>query len=518
VSRGDLKPRWRDLLRGGFGPSAVQHDRQHESAVVRELRAALGVDDVLSLPEDVLVYEYDYGLDRSPPELVVFPSTAAEVSAVVTIAERHGLPIIARGAGTGIAGGAIPIQGGIVIACSRLNAIRQVRAEDRAVLVEPGAVNLDVSAEVQADGLFFAPDPSSQKASTIGGNVGNNAGGPHCLAHGVTVNHVLGLEVVLAGGETLTLGGCAPDPPGFDLTGLVVGSEGTLAIVTSALLRLMRLPEAVRTFLAVFESVDAASTSVSEIIAAGLVPAALELMDRPALQAIEAAFKAGYPPDAGAVLLVEIDGLPEALDEQAATIESVCTRNNALYVQIATDERARARLWAARKGAASAMGRLAPNYYLHDAVVARSKLPDVLARVNAVGAAHGLPIANIFHAGDGNLHPMIMFDAREPGILERVKQAGEEMLRICVEAGGTISGEHGVGVEKNEFMPWIFSPADLDVMERIRLAFDPGRCLNPGKVLPRGAGCADQPPGQRAEASASRRAATPPGERTGLWI
>jgi glycolate oxidase len=374
---------------------------------------------------------------------------------------------------------------------ARLKGILAVDYDDRTALVEPGVVNLDVTAAVADDGFFFAPDPSSQKASTIGGNVGNNAGGPHCLAYGVTTNHVLGVEVVCEDGELLRFGGAAPDGPGYDLTGLMVGSEGTLGLVTKVLVRLVRAPEGVRTFLAVFDSVDAASASVSDIIGAGMIPAALELMDQRALQAIEAAFQAGYPPEAGAVLLIEVDGLEETLELQQPAIEAVCRRRGALRFQAAADAEARARLWAARKGAASAMGRIAPNYYLHDAVVNRSKLPEVLRRVIAIGEAYDLPVANLFHAGDGNLHPMIMFDAREAGIMERVVRAGEEMLRVCVEAGGTISGEHGIGVEKNRFMPWIFSEADLGVMERVRAAFDPDGRLNPGKVLPSGAACAD---------------------------
>jgi glycolate oxidase len=364
-------------------------------------------------------------------------------------------------------------------------------------------VNLDVSTAVEPDGYFFAPDPSSQKASTIGGNVGTNAGGPHCLAHGVTVNHVLGLEVVLPDGEINWLGGAAPDQTGYDLVGLMVGSEGTLGVATSVMLRLMRQPEAVRTFLAIFDGVDSASASVSEIIGAGIVPAALELMDRTALRAIEAAYQAGYPPEAGAVLLIEIDGLVESLDQAQPRLEAICRAHGAISFQAAADAQARAKLWAARKGAASAMGRLAPNYYLHDAVVARSKLPGVLRKVIAVGEAYDLPVANLFHAGDGNLHPMIMFDRRQPGVMERVMAAGREMLQACVDAGGTISGEHGIGVEKNQFMPWIFSSDDLEVMNRVRAAFDPTGRMNPGKVLPTGAPCGDVSAHPRAAVSAA---------------
>jgi glycolate oxidase len=459
--------------------------------VVRELRAALGPDNVLVAPEDLLVYEYDFGLDRAAPDLVVVPSTTQQVAEIVRIARRHGLPLTPRGAGTGISGGAVPVQGGIVLVLTRLNHILEVDYENRVVLVEPGVVNLDVTVRVRDDGYLFAPDPSSQKASTIGGNVANNAGGPHCLASGVMANHVLGLEVVLEDGEIVWLGGAAPDRPGYDLTGFVVGSEGTVGIVTKALLRLTRAPEAVRTFLAVFDSVDAASASVSDVIAAGIVPAALEMMDQLLIQVVEAAFHAGFPPEAAAVLLIEIEGLRETVAEQARSIEAICRRGGALRVDTAVDEQARAKLWAARKGAAGAIGRLAPNYYLHDAVVARTRLPEVLRHILTIAQQHGVQVANVFHAGDGNLHPMIPFDAREPGAQERVLTAGREMLRACVAAGGTISGEHGIGVEKNRFMPWIFSADDLAVMDRARAAFDPRRGFNPGKVLPAGSTCLD---------------------------
>jgi glycolate dehydrogenase FAD-linked subunit len=446
---------------------------------------------VLYRPEDVIVYEYDYGLERAVPDGVVFPNTAEEVAEVARVTRRHSVPLLPRGAGTGVAGGSVPVNAGIVVALARLKRVLAVDYDNRTALVEPGVVNLDITAAVEADGYFFAPDPSSQKASTIGGNVGNNAGGPHCLAYGVTANHVLGMEVVLEDGQAVWLGGAAPDSPGYDLTGFMVGSEGTLGIVTKVLVRLLRQPEGVRTFLAIFDNVDAASASVSGIIAAGMVPAALELMDQRALQAIEAAFHAGYPPEAGAVLLIEVDGLSESLDAQEAAIEAICRRQGVLRFETASDAEARDKLWAARKGAASAMGRIAPNYYLHDAVVARSKLPGVLSRVIAIGEAHELPVANLFHAGDGNLHPMILFDVREEGVMPRVMQAGREMLQACVEAGGTISGEHGIGVEKNNFMPWIFSDEDLAIMERARSALDPDRRLNPGKILPTGAACHD---------------------------
>jgi len=448
------------------------------------LRRELGPGVIFTGTENVIVYEYDYGLDRGMPDLVALPRTTADVQVLVREAQAAGVPIVARGAGTGISGGAVANRGGLVIGLARMNRIVEIDADNRCAVVQPGVINLDLSRVAEPYGLFFAPDPSSQKASTIGGNVANNAGGPHCLALGVTVNHILGLEVVLHDGTIVDLGGRSPDGPGLDLTGLLVGSEGTLGIVTEATVRLLPLPEAVRTTLAIFESVEAASEAVSGLIGGGLVPAALEMMDRLALSAIEAAFHAGYPPEAGAVLLVEVDGLLEQVEAQAALVDAVCREAGALEIRLARTADERARLWAARKGAASAMGRIAPNYYLHDAVVPRTKLPQILAHVVEIGQRYDLPIANLFHAGDGNLHPMILFDVREAGILERVMAAGVEILTRCVEAGGTITGEHGVGLEKQSFMPLIFSPADLGVMARVREAIDPAGNFNPSKILP----------------------------------
>jgi glycolate oxidase len=430
------------------------------------------------------MYEYDYGLDRAAPQLVALPRSAADVQVLVREAQTAGVPIVARGAGTGISGGSVPSRGGLVISTARMHRILEIDVDNRCAVVEPGVVNLDLSRAAEQYGLFFAPDPSSQKSSTIGGNVANNAGGPHCLSLGVTVNHVLGLELVLHDGSFIRLGGKAAETPGFDLTGLVVGSEGTLGVVTEATVRLLPLPPAIRTTLALFDSVERASDAVSQLIARGVVPSALEMMDRLALSAIEAAFHAGYPPEAGAVLLVEVDGLLEQVEAQAAIVDSVARTAGAMEIRLAATDEARARLWAARKGAASAMGRIAPNYYLHDAVVPRTRLPAILARVVEIGERYELPIANLFHAGDGNLHPMILFDAREPGVLERVLAAGREILMQCIEAGGTITGEHGVGLEKQAFMPLIFSRADLDIMRRVREAIDPSGNFNPAKVLP----------------------------------
>jgi glycolate oxidase len=452
--------------------------------LAERLDEMLGPGAVFSAAEDVIMYEYDYGLDRAMPDLVALPRSTADVQALVREARSSGLPVVARGAGTGIAGGAVPRRGGLVISTARMNRVLEIDRENRCAVVQPGVVNLDLSKVAEPYGLFFAPDPSSQKASTIGGNIANNAGGPHCLSLGATVNHVLGLEVVVHDGSVVRLGGKTPDESGLDLTGLLVGSEGTLGVVTEATVRLLPLPEAVRTALALFGSVEAASEAVSRLIGRGVVPSALEMMDRLALSAIEAAFHAGYPPEAGAVLLVEVDGLLEQVEAQAAVVDEVCRGAGAIEIRLAASDEDRARLWAARKGAASAMGRIAPNYYLHDAVVPRTRLPEILARVVEIGRRYDLPIANLFHAGDGNLHPMILFDVRQPGILDRVLAAGHEILSSCIDAGGTITGEHGVGMEKQAVMPLIFSADDLDVMRRVRVAIDPSGNFNPDKVLP----------------------------------
>ena len=490
-------------------------------ALAAQLRAALGDDAVYRLPEDVIVYEYDYGMDRGMPDLAVIPSTTEQVQAAVRLARAAGVPIVPRGAGTGIAGGAIPRHGGLVISTARLNRVMAIDVPNRCAVVQPGVVNLELSKLTEPLGLFFAPDPSSQKASTIGGNVGNNAGGPHCLSLGVTANHILGVEMVLEDGTLVRFGGKSSDSPGLDLTGLTVGSEGTIGIVTEVTVKLLPLPEAIRTTLAIFPSVAHASEAVSAVIGRGIVPAALEMMDRLALTAIEAAFHAGYPPEAGAVLLVEVDGLREQVEVQARLVDELCRAAGATEIRVAETASDRAKLWAGRKGAASAMGRIAPNYYLHDAVVRRTRLPEILARVVETAERYSLPIANLFHAGDGNLHPMILYDAREPGIMDRVLPAGNEILQACVEAGGTITGEHGVGVEKQRFMPLIFSADDLDVMGCVRHAFDPDERMNPDKVLPLGAGCLDAavtaPVSRRTGPGQRPPAITRPGEEA-LWV
>jgi len=464
---------------------------QRSSLPIGELQAIAGAANVIYRPEDLLVYEYDGTIDRGRPSVVVLPDGAEQIAAIVKLARRFDLPVIPRGAGTGLSGGALASEGGIVIVTSRMRRILEVDPVNRTAVVEPGLVNLDLSREVARYGLYYAPDPSSQRACTLGGNVAENSGGPHCLAYGVTTNHVLGLEVVLADGEIVRLGGWGRDRPGYDLAGVFVGSEGTLGIATKICVRLLPKEESVATLLSIFDSVEQASQTVSAIIADGLVPAALEMIDHPTIQAVEPAFHCGIPLDAGAVLLIEIDGLRESVQEAAAMARSICREHGARDVRQAEDEAERERLWAARKLAIGALGRLAPNYYLLDGVVPRSKLPAVLEQAIAIGARYGFTVANMFHAGDGNLHPCVLFDERVPGATARVLDAGGEILRVCVEAGGTITGEHGIGLEKRDYMSLIFSEADMDAMRRLKTVFRAGERFNPCKAFPTSKGCGE---------------------------
>ena len=449
-----------------------------------DLAGEVGAAHVFEAPSDVLAYEYDASNMTSPPDLVVLPGSADEVASVLRVAARHNVPVIARGAGTGIAGGALPILGGIVAALTRLDRILAVDLDDRVAVVEPGVINLDITRAVAGDGYFYAPDPSSQYASSIGGNVGHNSGGPHTIAYGVTSNHILALNAVLADGTPVHTGGLAPDAPGLDLTGLLVGSEGTLALMTRIWVRLVRRREAVTTLLAIFADLDRASEAVTEIIGRGVGPVALEMLDHNTIQAVEPFVHAGYPLDAEAVLLIEVEGLRAVMSRAAGIVEAICRAHGAAEVRAAKSDAERDALWLGRKGAFGALGRVAVNYYLHDAVVPRSRLPEVLRQVQAIARREGLTVANVFHAGDGNLHPIIIFDARVPGETERVIRAGEEMLRVCVDTGGTISGEHGIGFEKNNYMPWIYSDADLGAMRRVKDALDPEGRLNPWKMFP----------------------------------
>jgi glycolate oxidase len=422
---------------------------------------------------------------------VCFPDSAEHVAAAVAVAARHDRPFLARGSGTGLAGGATPVGRPIVIVTTRLNRILGVDRAARTAWVEPGVLNLDLSRAVRTLGLHYAPDPSSQAACTIGGNVATNAGGPHCLASGVTTAHVLAIDVVLADGSTAQLGGLAPDQPGYDLRGCFVGSEGTMGVATRVAVRLTPDPPTVRTLLLDFLSVDDAAATVSGIIAAGIVPAALEMMDAEITRAVEEFVGAGYPRDAAAVLLVELDGLDDGVQADIAGVSAIAREHGARSVRVAADEAERALLWKGRKSAFGAIARVAPDYYLHDAVVPRTRLVDVLRQVIAVCADQQVTVMNVFHAGDGNLHPLLAFDAREPGIWPRVKAAGDEILRACVAAGGVLSGEHGIGLEKRDAMRLVFTADDLDAQARLRDAFDPTGRANPEKVLPRGSSCGE---------------------------
>jgi glycolate oxidase len=410
---------------------------------------------------------------------------------VVRVLHRYGIAFVPRGAGTGLSGGCLPLDAPVMVCTSRLNRIVEIDLVNRRAVVEAGVVNLAVTRAVAAHGLLYAPDPSSQSACTIGGNVAENSGGPHTLKYGVTTNHVLAVELVLPDGEVVELGGAMEDVPGYDLRGLVVGSEGTFGLVTRATLRLVREPEQWRTLLGVFETVDAASSAVSGIIAAGIVPAALEMMDRLIVEAVEAAFHFGFPTDAGAVLIVELDGPAAELDEQLRAVLEVCRAHGAREVRLAEDEAQRAALWKSRKRAFGAVGRLAPNYCTQDGVVPRTKVPDILRAIAAAGARHRLRIANVFHAGDGNIHPILLYDERDADEVQRVIAAGHEILRACVDLGGSITGEHGVGVEKIGELPLLFSPQDLLVMQQLRAVFDPQRRANPGKIFPTPGACVE---------------------------
>ena len=460
-------------------------------ALVRELQRIVGADGVYHRPEDLLVFEYDGTIDRGRPSVVVHPRTAEQVAAIVRLARAHDLPLVPRGAGTGLSGGALATEGGILMPLTRMNRILELDLDNRIAVVEPGLVNLELSKAVAKYDLFYAPDPSSQKACTLGGNVAENAGGPHCLALGVTTNHVLGLELVLADGEIVRIGGWGRDRPGYDLTGIVVGSEGTLAVVTKICVRLLRRPEAVRTFLAIYDTIEQASAAVAAVMGAGIVPGALEMIDKYVIRAVEPTLHCGFPLDAEAVLLVEVDGLREFVDESAEQVTAILWQAGAREVRSADDPVEREKLWAGRKGAIGALGALAPNYYILDGVVPPSTLPAVLKQVYDICERYGFIVGNVFHAGDGNLHPNIVFDERVPGATARVLEAGGEIMRACVESGGSITGEHGVGVEKRDYMSWIFTEADMSAMQRLKAAFGAGERFNPCKAFPTHKGCGE---------------------------
>jgi len=452
--------------------------------LINRLKEVVGSDYVLHSDMDLTLYGYDASLMKGKPDVVVIPKSTEEVSKVVRLAYQEKIPVIGRGSGTNLSGGTVAVKGGIVIHFSRMKRILEIDLPNRTVTVEPGIITLDLQNLLLKQGFVYAPDPASQKVSTLGGNFGENSGGPHCLKYGVTTNHVLGAELVLYDGSVVWTGGKSQDTPGYDLTGLLVGSEGTLGIVTKIMLKLIPAPEAVKTMLAIYDSIADASNTVSAIIAEGIVPATLEMMDYLVLQAVEESVHAGYPLDAAAVLIIELDGMADGMDRQAEKIMEICRRCQVREIRLAKSDAERADLWAGRKGAFGAVSRLRPSYLVCDGTVPRTKLPEVLSRVLEVGKKHHLAIGNVFHAGDGNLHPLILFDERNPGELERVHQVAAEILKICTDAGGTISGEHGIGTEKLKEMSLIFSETDIDFLRQIKKAFDPYDLWNPGKVIP----------------------------------
>jgi glycolate oxidase len=464
-----------------------------DATVLAALEAAVGPGQVITDPEQLRVYDCD-GLTgwRAQPACVVLPATTEEVQAAVRACVAGGTPFVARGAGTGLSGGALPVADGVVISLARMTRILEIDLASQRVVVQPGVTNLDVSRAVEADGFFYAPDPSSQQVCTIGGNVAENSGGAHCLKNGFTVTHVTGLTLVLPDGELVQLGGKALDPDGPDLLGLVVGSEGTLGIATEITLRIVRRPERVTTLLAAFRSLDAAGAAVSAIVAAGVTPAAIEMMDRLTIEAAEAAYSPGYPDGSESVLLVELDGVAAQVDDDTAAVRATCEAHGAFAVREASDDAERALLWKGRKGAFPAMGRISPDYYVQDGVVPRTRLPEVLRRISELSREHGLRVGNVFHAGDGNLHPLVLYDA-EAGEAGRAKELAEAILAACLDAGGSLTGEHGIGVDKACAMPAMFSERDLEVFTRVRRALDPHGLANPGKVLPTPRLCGEVP-------------------------
>ncbi len=484
---------------GGPAGAAAARPRLEVRRVAARLRQIVGPEFVLVDPDELVAYECD-GLTafKHLPDLVVLPHTSEEVQAIVRLCREEGIVFVPRGAGTGLSGGCLPVEGGVIIGLNRMMRILEVDLPNQRAAVEPGVVNLWLSEHLAPHGYYYAPDPASQKACTIGGNVAENSGGPHCLKYGVTTNHVLGLEVVLPDGERVHLGGRVADPLGYDLVGVFVGSEGTFGIATEIEVRILRKPQAVKTLLAVFDEMDDASNAVSGIIAAGIVPAAIEMMDTLAIHAVEAAVHAGYPTDAGAVLLVELDGLAAGVEAQLPLIERVLREHRVREIRVAKDEAERQALWKGRKNAFGAMGRISPDYYVQDGVIPRTKLMPILRSVAEAAARHGLRVANVFHAGDGNLHPLILYDASEPGELERAVAAGAEIMRACIEVGGSITGEHGIGIEKMDFMPLMYSEADLAAMQKLRAVFNPEGRMNPGKIFPTSRACGEVASSHRA--------------------
>ena len=451
---------------------------------IKKLESIVGREYVIHHPDDLLVYEYDGSVDKAMPRAVVLPASTEEVSRVLVVADEARVSVVGRGSGTGLSGGAIALEDGLQVALTRMKRILEIDERNRLAVVEPGVINLHLDEAARKRGLRYAPDPSSQKACSLGGNVAENAGGPHCLAYGVTSNHVLGMEVVLEDGSVTWLGGKIRNPAGYDLRGAFIGSEGMFGLATKIVVRLLPAPPTVKTYLAVFEDVGGACLAVSSVIGQGMVPAAMEIMDALTIEAVQRVTDVGLP--AGAVLLVELEGEDEEVEDQGLQVEAILTESGASEVRWAESAQERERLWSARKNALGALGALAPNYYLVDGVVPRTRLTESLERVSEISAQYDIPIANVFHAGDGNLHPCILFDERKTGDVERVMEVGGRILEVCVELGGTLSGEHGIGLEKKAYMPLVFTNGDMDVMARVRGAFAPQGRFNPGKVFPGG--------------------------------
>lgn len=461
----------------------------------------MGAGNVLLAQSDLLVYECDgFVIEKNSPDVAVFPETTEQVSAVVRLCNEEKVCFLPRGAGTSLAGGCLPVGGGVMIVLTRMREILEIDIRNRFAVVQPGVVNVWLTRALKGTGYHYAPDPSSQGACTIGGNVATNSGGPHTLKYGVTVNHVLGLEVVLANGRVVQIGGPAEDAPGLDLAGVIVGSEGTLAIATKVWVRLTRDPHGCRTMLGIFDSCEDATNAISEIIGAGIIPAALEMMDKGILEAVEQAFQFGFPLDAEAILLIEVDGIEAGLDEQRDRVVELCMNKGAREVRQAKDEKERLKLWKCRKQAFGAIGRLSPSYCTQDGVVPRTKLPHILKRITEIQGKYGIRVVNVFHAGDGNLHPILLFDERDPDQTKQVLKASGEILEECLACGGSVTGEHGIGVEKINFMKKMFSESDLDMMNRMRISVNPDNLLSPQKMLPTAGACGleQKSPGRRA--------------------
>lgn len=455
-----------------------------QQALIKELTRMVGRDNILASRKDLLAYSYDSTSLQKTPEVILFPRSTAEVSGIMKAAHREKIPVIARGAGTNLSGGTIPEHGGIILEMSRMNRILSIDTANRRAVVQPGVVNLDLQDALTPYDFVFPPDPASQKTSTLGGNVGENAGGPHCLKHGVTSKYVYGMEVVLADGEIINVGGNIEDGPGYDLRGLLIGSEGILGIVTGMILHIVPKPETSRTLLVIFDTLEKASQTVSDIISAGIIPGALELLDKTLCQVIEQGASAGYPTDAEAVLLVELEGLDDSLERQIKDISEICERNKARELRVAQTAEEKAALWQGRRGAFGAIARICPQYVVMDGTVPRNRMVEAMRQVGEIARKYGVTIANVAHAGDGNLHPLILFDINSEEQQAAARQAGEDILEICLSLGGTITGEHGVGLEKLHAMNAMFSPADLGAMQMVKSVFDPEGILNPGKLLP----------------------------------